>query len=85
MSDAFFLMVVGMVTVFVVLFFVVFVGNLIILFINRFVPAAVVEPVAAKRVQAASGVIASNKLSAIVAAVDIASHGKARIVSIEKK
>lgn len=83
MEFALLLLLVGMVTVFVALAFVVWVGNGIILYVNKYVPEQVV--VAAKTTQrAVSGVIDSKKMAAIVSAVDIATKGKGKVVSIEK-
>lgn len=83
MDLAWLLLMVGMVTVFTALAFVVLVGNGIILFVNKYVPAKVVEVAKTAR-RSVSGVIDSKKMAAIVTAVDIATKGKGKVVSVEK-
>lgn len=79
------LLVVGMVTVFIILWLVVVIGNLVIRLTNRFIPVA--DPTAGK---AGNGGISgkrvhSKKLAAIVAAVDVVTQGKGNVESIGKK
>mgnify|MGYP000860826861 CR=1 FL=1 len=83
MELALFLLVVGMVSVFAVLFIVVFVGNAIILVVNKFVPAEVI-PVKKQTTQTITTAIASNKLAAISAAVELVTQGKGRVVDVKK-
>lgn len=72
---------VGMVTVFLILFLVVLIGNTIIRFINRFMPEkekhahATITP---------SSVINPRQMSAIVAAIQQVTNGKGKVVNIEK-
>ncbi len=78
------LLTIGMVTVFFTLIIVVFVGNLIIRFVNKYLPEKVVEKVKVAK-QTVNSAISNNKLAAIVTAVDVATKGKGRVVSVEKK
>jgi len=66
------LMVIGMTTVFAILFLVVMGGKILILLVNKFYPEI---PVPHTIVPETS----SNKLAAIVAAVDIVTSGKGKI------
>ena len=74
------LLAIGMITVFMVLLFVVLAGNLLIKFVNKFVPASI-EPVVER---AASNAIAPSKSAAIKMAIDQLSGGKAEVKNIEK-
>jgi oxaloacetate decarboxylase gamma subunit len=71
---------VGMVTVFIILFLVVLVGNLIIAFVNRFFPESIVA-----KTTPSNRSISTSKTAAIVAAVNIVTSGQGRVVNIEKK
>lgn len=73
------LLVVGMITVWLVLFLVVGVGHISKLFVNRFAPEEVVSSPTSK-----PGVLNNNKLTAITAAVNIASKGEAKVAKIER-
>jgi oxaloacetate decarboxylase gamma subunit len=72
---------VGMTTVFVILALVVVIGNLIIRFVNRFIPEEVQEVV--KKVEKAVGPD-RKKMAAIVSAVNIVTNGKGKVTNIEK-
>jgi len=76
------LTVVGMITVFTALIFVVLSGNGIILFVNKFLPEE--QKIVQKPRTQASSSFDSKKMAAIVAAVDIATQGKGKVVSVEK-
>ncbi len=76
-STAFTLLLIGMITVFVVLFLVYLSGNILIVFVNRFFP---VEP--ENRVK---GEISNPTLAAITATVDVITKGKGQITKIEKE
>lgn len=82
LQQALMLLGVGMVTVFIILWIVVLVGNGIILFVNRFIPLKEVAPL--KSTGLSHGMEAT-RLAAITAAVQIATQGQGRIISIEKK
>ena len=71
------LMVIGMTTVFAILFLVVMGGKILILLVNKFYPEI---PVPHKIVPETS----NNKLAAIVAAVDIVTSGKGKIDHIRR-
>jgi len=75
------LLAIGMLTVFIILTLVVVTGNLIIRFVNRFIPEAKKKKV----VQKLSSIgIDSKKMAAIVSAVQIVSKGKGKVVNVEK-
>lgn len=74
-----------MATVFIALTFVVLSGNGIILFVNKFLPEE--EKASAKpKTQTAqtSSSFDSKKMAAIVAAVDITTNGRGKVISVEK-
>ncbi|MEA3494598.1 MAG: OadG family protein [Bacteroidota bacterium] len=77
-STALELMTVGMFTVFVILFFVVIVGNLIIRVVNKYFPEDT-----SKKIQSISA-INPKKISAIVSAINVFTKGSARVTKIEK-
>lgn len=72
---------IGMVTVFLILFLVVFIGNSIIHFVNRFLPEAKIVKVAKVN---NPQVVNNGKMAAIVAAVQIVTNGTGKVVKIEK-
>jgi oxaloacetate decarboxylase gamma subunit len=74
---------IGMITVFTILFLVVFLGNMIILFVNRYVPGTNVIAGTAPAVTTAG--IEANKVAAIVASVKMVTGGKGNVIKIEKK
>jgi oxaloacetate decarboxylase gamma subunit len=74
---------IGMLTVFVILFLVVLIGNVIIKFVNRYLPEA---PKPVRKIAAATqAAISPSKMAAIVSAVQIVTGGRGKITSIEKK
>jgi oxaloacetate decarboxylase gamma subunit len=73
---------VGMITVFAILFLVVFIGNSIIRFVNRFIEEDSIAAPSQKEVQQ---VIDPQKMAAIVSAIQIVSQGKAKVVKVEKR
>ena len=83
MKEAVLLLTVGMTTVFVALFVVVIVGNVLIRVINRFFPEEVKKQVK-KTFQNVSQAIDPKKMAAITSAVDIATGGRGKVVKIEK-
>ncbi|MCQ2959167.1 MAG: OadG family protein [Bacteroidales bacterium] len=80
MGEALFLMVVGMVMVFIILLLVVVLGNVIIRFVNRFVPE---EEVKAKTNQVAP-TIDPKIYAAICSAVSTVTAGKGSVVEVKK-
>lgn len=73
---------VGMLTVFIILFLVVIIGNVIIKIVNRFMPDT--QVLAPKVDRAISAAIDPRKVSAIVAAVQAVTNGKGKVENIEK-
>ncbi|WP_423129009.1 OadG family protein [Gaoshiqia sp. Z1-71] len=73
---------VGMITVFIILSLVVAIGNLIIRFVNKYLP----EEISQKVQQAAGKAPGLNpkKVAAIVSAVKIVTEGKGHVTNIEK-
>lgn len=76
------LMGIGMITVFVILALVVFLGNVIIRFVNKYLP----EEVSKKVVQVTTQANEFNrkKIAAIVSAVKTVTEGKGHVTKIEK-
>jgi oxaloacetate decarboxylase (Na+ extruding) subunit gamma len=79
-GEAFLLMIVGMTTVFAILFLVVGMGNVLIRIINRYFP----EPLSPAKVPARTA-IEPARLAVIAAAVAAVTGGKGHIEQIEKK
>ena len=79
-NEALSLLIVGMIMVFFILFLVIVIGNLVVQITNRYVPV-MQKPVD-------GGVTAkstdSKKLAAISAVVDLITHGKGRVNSVQK-
>jgi oxaloacetate decarboxylase (Na+ extruding) subunit gamma len=82
LERAFSLMGVGMVTVFLVLALVVFTGNMLIRFVNAFVPET--QTPSSGPPSTPTSQIAANKVAAITSVVHQLSGGKARVEKIEK-
>ena len=80
-NEALGLLAVGMIMVFIILFLVTIIGNVVILLTNRYIP--VVE----KTTDGTKGVKDTNskKLAVIAAVVDLVTQGKGRVDSIQKK
>jgi len=79
LSNAVSILVVGMITVLLILWMVVVVGNVLILLTNKFWPLP-----EGKGTEGGSSVTA-NKMAAIVAAVQTYTGGKGKITKIEKE
>ncbi len=73
------LMVVGMATVFVILFIVIYLSQFLITVVNKFAPEE-----APKKVPAAVSTADHGAMDAIKAAVEILTAGKGQVVKIEK-
>ena len=80
-NEALGLLAVGMIMVFIILFLVTIIGNVVILLTNRYIP--VVE----KPTDGTKGVKDTNskKLAVIAAVVDLVTQGEGRVDSIQKK
>lgn len=76
------LMGIGMITVFIILALVVLIGNVIIRFVNKYLPEEVSKKVQQVTNQAEE--VNRKKLAAIVSAVNIVTEGKGRVTNIEK-
>lgn len=83
MELALLLLVVGMLTVMVVLFLVVGVGNMIIRFVNKYVPAEVIVKTK-NTVSQTTTAIPANTMAAIVSAVSMVTGGRGNIVDVKK-
>jgi oxaloacetate decarboxylase gamma subunit len=77
------LMGVGMITVFFILFFIIILGNVIIWFVNRFIPEA--SAVVSSSVKKGSTTIDPKIIAAIVSAVKTVTGGKGNVVRIERE
>lgn len=80
LSTALMLLSVGMITVFLVLSFVVLVGNLLIIIVNKYVA----EPLKTANIQRDVLSIPPQKIAAITAAVEVFTKGKGRITSVKR-
>jgi oxaloacetate decarboxylase gamma subunit len=78
-QEAWTLLGVGMVTVFIILLVVVLIGNVLIWVVNRYFPEA--ENAGTSAVRS----FGNARIAAITAAVHIVTQGKGRITKIEKK
>lgn len=81
MQLGFQLLLVGMVTVFFILFLVVMIGNIIIRFVNKFLPG---ETFSKKTKSKVNSTVEHKKMAAIVSAVQIVTQGKGKVVRVEK-
>jgi len=82
MGIAFELMGVGMVTVFLILSLVVILGNLIIRFVNRFIPE--INMVSDQMSDVIKSEIHPRKVAAIVSTVNVVTNNTGRVIKIEK-
>ena len=80
-GNAFSIMLVGMATVFLILWLVVIIGNVIIRLTNKYFLG--VEPLKVQNTQAVRKA-PTGKIAAIVAAVDIVTNGKGQVTKITK-
>ena len=81
MQNAIMLMVVGMTTVFLILFLLIIFSKLLIHLVNRYVPIPIEGK---KRISSDQTAITSSKFAAIIAAVETITKGKGNIEKIEK-
>ncbi len=73
---------VGMVTVFIILALVVILGDLIIRFVNRFMPE--IEQAIVTKSESASTPASNKKVAAIISAINTITKGNGRVTKIEK-
>ncbi len=86
LNTALLVLIVGMLTVFTVLFLVVQTGRLLIFLVNKYgpTPQAIKRPVKRQKAQPVEeSVFSKKKLAAIITAVDIVTEGKGRVTAIE--
>lgn len=76
------LMGIGMITVFIILSLVVLIGNLIIRFVNKYLPEEISKKI--ERVAGNATDFNRKKVAAIVSAVKIVTEGKGHVTKIEK-
>ena len=81
LSTAFMLMAVGMITVFVILLFIILLGKVLILLVNKYAPAEEITPPKHAKDPAP---IPGNILAAITAAVNVVTQSKGKITKVEK-
>ena len=81
LSDAVSILVVGMITVLLILWLVVVIGNLLIRVTNKYWPAPQNAEVTGTGVRS----ISSGTLAVIVAAVEAVTGGKGKVTKIEKE
>ncbi|MDR0757033.1 MAG: OadG family protein [Tannerella sp.] len=82
----FLLMCVGMITVFTILLIVIGLGNLLILWVNRYSPQQPLAPIVAPASTASSQPdIPDQVIVAIVSAVSITTEGKGRVTAVRKQ
>lgn len=79
MNEAITIMAVGMITVFFILFLIVFIGNTIILLSNKYLPEEII-PVKLKKATETS----NNTFAAITAAIEVVTKGKGKVTNIKK-
>lgn len=80
-NEALTLLAIGMIMVFLILTLVVGVGNLVIGITNRYIR----ETTQPAKATGGDKAIQPRKLAAIAAVVDVITHGKGRVDSIEKR
>ena len=81
LNIALLLMVVGMVTVFAMLFIVIYLGKLLILLVNKYAPEETVAQKDGKSVQTS---VPAHIQAVINAAVKVVTHDKGKVAKIEK-
>jgi oxaloacetate decarboxylase gamma subunit len=78
-NEALIITAVGMITVFFILFLIIFIGNLLIRFANKYLP----EEVVVKKTSKSDG-NSTQIYQAIEAAIDVFSKGKGKVTNIRK-
>ncbi|MDO5523999.1 MAG: OadG family transporter subunit [Bacteroidia bacterium] len=83
LDEALSLLLVGMITVFIILSLVVFIGNMVVRFTNRFIPQ---ESLAVKKdiVAGKTKPLSPAKIAAVIAAVEAVTGGRGKIEKIDK-
>lgn len=81
LSEALGLLAIGMIMVIIVLWLVVGLGNLVINLTNRFIP----DEIKHDNVSEPDKHNHSKKIAAIVAAVEVITHGRGKVDSVQKR
>jgi oxaloacetate decarboxylase gamma subunit len=81
LSDAFSILLTGMITVLIILGLVVVVGNLLIRVTNKYFPL----PQSGGKNGTIPGSVAAGTMAAIIAAVETVTGGKGKVTKIEKE
>ncbi|GJM61780.1 MULTISPECIES: OadG family protein [Persicobacter] len=87
LQEAAMLLAIGMITVFLILFLIVGLGNVLIQIVNRFFPEEKTNALpitTSKSPPESPQKISTAQLAAITAAVNVITHGKGHITSIDK-
>jgi oxaloacetate decarboxylase gamma subunit len=79
LNEALSIMIVGMITVMLILFLIVFIGDLIIRLSNKYLPEEIVETKVKK-----TGEPSNNTYLAIAAAIDKVTEGRGKATNIKK-
>ena len=90
-KTALLVLLVGMITVFVVLCLVVLTGKLLIYLVNRYGPVSSktkissndFKPLLSENLNLGS-TLSQKKIAAIISTVDVVTHGKGKVIQIEK-
>lgn len=75
------LLITGMVTVFLILFLVVFIGNMIIRFVNKYIPETENTKQGSVR---SNNEVDATKMAVISSTVQLVTGGKGKVVKVEK-
>ena len=78
------LMVVGMITVFIILWIIIGFGNLLIRLVNKYAPEEKLKIAVRPVMAGVSSNIPDSIVAAIVSAVSITTQGKGKVTSIKK-
>lgn len=82
LSDAFQLLIVGMLTVFCILFIVIYFGKLLIFLVNKYAPEAAAKP--AKVAATSNTTVDPKTMSIIEATINQLTAGKGKVAKVEK-
>lgn len=78
-TEAFSIMLVGMITVILILLLIVVIGNLLIRLSNKYLPEEIIEANIKK-----TGEPSETTIAAILAAIDLVTKGRGKVTSIKK-
>lgn len=80
LNEAFSIMAVGMITVIFILFLIILIGNIIILFSNKYLP----EETKGVKAGKSRGIDSPDAHKVIEAAIDLITKGKGKVINIKK-